>query len=136
MPNDLERAFHGFEPSEFPTQKAFGERHEDLFRHPESTRFTQNFVDSLVKQVDEGFADEDVVDDLSRDGEFMGPLGLLLIIEPCKIDSGKFTQWREQFQDVWGDREPSNDDMEAKFEASYRPCVELALDYGLRKFTE
>ena len=136
LPDDLEKAFRGFDPSNFPTQKIFGERHGDLFQHPESARFTQEFVDRLVKQVDEGFADEDMLDDLAREGDFMGPLGLLLIIEPCKIDSKKFAQWRKQFQDVWKNLEPRNDEMEIKFEASFRPCVELALDYGFRKFSK
>jgi len=134
LPSDLSRALHGIKPPhEFAMQKIFAFREDDLFGHSKAIEFTQQFVNELVDEVDEGFADEEVVSDLSREGDFMGAFALLLIIEPCTVPSSKFKEWRTQFQQVWDNLEPTDDEMERKFEGDYRPCVELALEYGVRK---
>ena len=85
-----------------------------LFAHPEAVRFTHQFADLLVADVDEGFDDEEAVSDLSREGIFMGSLGLLLVIEPCTVGPNHFVKWRERFREVWAAVEPTDDETEQR----------------------
>ena len=134
LPSDLAMAFYGFEAAPSCLMAYyFTARHDELFRHAKVIGFTQRLADELVDEIDEGFSNEELVLNLPGYGDFMGVFALLLIIEPCRVEPGKFTKWREQFRQVWDNVKPADNEKRRTFIMEYRSCVESALQYGLWK---
>lgn len=134
LPADLAMAFYGFKAAPpYLMAYYFTTRHDELFRHAKVIGFTQRLADELVDETDEGFSNEELVSKLPGYGDFMGSFALLLIIDPCRVEPGKFTKWREQFRQVWNNLEPTDNEDWRTFLVEYRSCVELALQYGLWK---
>jgi hypothetical protein len=114
----------------FSMQRTFGRREPALFEHAEAARSVQEIADRCVACIDEEFDDDEMVGDLCREASCMGAFGVLLEIEPCRVDPDKFASWRARYRDVrW---EPSAD--EADFFARYDTCIEAAFRYGIEKF--
>lgn len=132
---EVDKALHSDENEGFIMQKAFSVCERDLFRHPLAAAYVQKVVDEIVAEVDEGFADDEMVDDLSREAEFMGGFGLLLILPAGTVNPEKFRQWRDQFHEVWKDWEPTGDDMEDVFAQKYNGYLELAFECGIKKYS-
>ena len=131
---DIEKALHSDENEDFIMQKAFSVSEHDLFRHPVAMKYVQQIFDRIVADVDEGFEDEELVSDLSREAEFMGAFALLLVLPAGRVNSGKFHQWRDRFREVWEDIEPIDDEIERKFEENYNRYLELAFQCGSARF--
>ena len=131
---EIDKALHSDENEGFIMQKAFSVVEQDLLQHPTSRAYLQAVVDAIVAEVDEGFADDEAVSDLSRDAIFMGPFGLLLILPKCDVNPNKFRQWQQRFHDVWADIEPTKDEVEKEFEDKYNAYLELAFKCGCERF--
>lgn len=131
---EIERALHSEENEEFIMQKAFSVCEHDLFQHPSAAKYVQQILDQIVAEVDEGFEDEEVVSDLSREAEFMGAFALLLILPAGGVNPDKFTQWRDRLREVWENVEPIDDEIEKKFEENYNRNLELGFQCGAAKF--
>ena len=131
---EIEKALHSDENEEFIMQKAFSACEHDLFRHPVAVNYVQQIFDQIVAEVDEGFEDEELVSDLSREAEFMGAFALLLILPVGRVNPDKFTQWRDRFREVWEDVEPTDDEIEKRFEENYNGYLELAFQCGTARF--
>ena len=136
LDKDIDKALKGDEePKGFIMEKEFSYRDIELFSHPVARQYIQEVVDDLVAEVDEGFKDEEQVSDISREGYFMGAFGLLLVLEPCKIDPEYFLQWQNRFNKVWQSLDFEPDELEDKFNALYNANLYLAFDCGIKKFT-
>lgn len=125
------------EEREFPTQRAFGRREPDLFAHPEAARYAQEVAERCAGLVDEDFEDDEIVDDLCRESTAIGPLGLLLLIEPCRLDPDRVEAWRERaaegFATMEEDLADEDPDGELEFYAVYRACLDKALAVAAEK---
>lgn len=133
--SEIDRALHSDENDGFIMQKAFSVVETDLLRHPVSAAYLQSIIDAAVEEIDEGFADEEAVSDLSREAYFMGPFGLLLVLPKGHVNPEKFHQWKKRFNDVWKGLDPIEDEDEKKFEAKYNGHLELAFKCGAERFS-
>lgn len=134
---NLDTVLHGDEePHDFPTQKAFSFYEEDLFHHSAALTYTQQLVDRLIDEVDDGFSDEEMVSDLSREGYFMGAFALLLVLQPIYIAPNKFIQWQRQVHSFLDKLEIEEDDPEREFTEKYNRLLDLAFEYGIKKFSK
>ena len=131
---EIEKALHSDENEEFIMQKAFSVSERDLFRHPVAVNYVQPIFDRIVAEVDEGFENDELVSDLSREAEFMGAFALLLILPSGRVNPEKFNQWRDRFRRVWEDIEPIDDEIEKEFAENYNRYLELAFQCGAAKF--
>jgi hypothetical protein len=127
----LGRALFATDSQGFSMERTFSVREPALFEHPEAVRYVQEVADRLVAELDEGFADDSVVDDLCREADFMGSLAVLLVIEPCHVDPDHFGSWRARFRAAQGDYGD-----EADFFTAYNENLELAFQIGLEKFAQ
>jgi len=132
---DIDKALHSDEDEGFIMQKAFSVIEPDLFLHPTSAAYLQQTVDGLVAQVDEEFADEEMLSDLSREAECMGAFGLLLIIPKAQVPPEKFTQWRNQFHEVWDEMEATGDEIEDGFAEQYNSFLEVGFQCGIKRYS-
>ena len=131
---EIEKALHSDENEDFIMQKAFSVSERDLFRHPVAVNYVQDVFDRIVAEVDEGFEDEELVSDLSREASFMGAFALLLILPSGRVNPDKFMEWRDRFRKVWEDVEPTHDEIEKEFEENYNGYLELAFRCGVARF--
>lgn len=65
----------------------------DLFRHPDAARWLGEQVEEWIELVDDGLAEDDVVYDLAREGEFMGAFAVhansvLSLLSPTILPAG------------------------------------------------
>jgi hypothetical protein len=128
----VRRALFATDSDGFPMERVFAKREPSLFEHREAARYVQEFADHCVSVIDEDFADESIVDDLSRESTGMGAFGTLLVLEPCHVKPSKFVAWRKRWHTVLAahDEEFEPDD----FEREYNKNVELAFRLALKKF--
>ena len=133
LDEQVEIALHSEAKNEFPVQKAFSTIEDDLFTHPAAQDYLQTVVDNLVKEVDEGFQDEEIVDDLSREGEFMGAFSLLLIIPKAKIAPQYFQKWQAIYERAIAETEIH--ESEQDFYREYNSYVRIAFDYGIKRYS-
>jgi len=116
----------------FPMERTFGLREPALFAHKEAARYVQEVADRLVKQLDDGFADDDVVAFLDEEAEWIAALAVLLVLEPCRVDPDHFASWRARFRRATAADEEDVD--QESFEARYGACLERAFQIGIDKF--
>jgi hypothetical protein len=115
-------------------ERPFGHREPALFTDPEAARYVQEVADRLVKVVDAGVAHDDMVEDPCREADFIAALSVLLVLEPCRVDPGRFASWRERFHKIWAEAQPA-DPAEAEFFARYHACLDQALQIGIDRFS-
>ena len=132
---EIDKALHSDRNEGFIMQKRFSVCEDDLFKHPDAMEYLREITDRIVEEVDEGFADEELVSDPSREAYFIGPFGLLLVLPHCRVDPAKLQQWRDRFREVWGNMEPTTDETEKEFEEKYSRYLELAFQRGIEKFS-
>jgi hypothetical protein len=118
----------------FMMERTFGYREPALFTDPEAARYVQDVADRLAKVVDEGVAQDYMVEDPCREADFIGALSVLLVLEPCQVGPDRFASWREQFRKVQAEAEPG-DSSEADFFARYNDCLDQALQIGIDRFS-
>jgi hypothetical protein len=135
LDSDIDRALHSDENFGFPVQKDISLREDDLFRHPGAADYVQQVTYRLVEEVAEGFQDDDVVSDLSREAEFMGAFSLLLVFPKAKVDPAKFIEWRDSYRRVMKNAGPDEDEAERKFQEEYDRYLELAFAYGIQRYS-
>jgi hypothetical protein len=123
----LQDAFFPEDVGDFPMQRTFGKREPSLFEHPEAARYVQEVADRLVRWVDAAFRRKDVLWYLYDDGggRAVAALAVLLVLEPCRIDPGKFKAWHDRI------REAPEEELE---DADYAKHLETALAVGIEKF--
>ena len=134
---EIDRALHSDENEGFVMQKACAAVETDLLEHPASAEYLQSVADRMVRQVDEGFEDDECVSDLSREAFFMGAFGLLLVIPQSNVDADLFRKWQKRYHDVRKSMEPieEEDEIEIEFEEAYNECLELAFKCGIERYS-
>jgi|ERR1043165_5290557 hypothetical protein len=115
-------------------QKALGNgrgyREATLFEHPAAAAYAQQFAKSCVQSIEEEMRSqgETWMEDVEG---FMGIFALLLLIEPCKVSTGKIRAWRKKIRAIYAkegkDRRP--------FVEKYMKNVETAFEVALEKFS-
>jgi hypothetical protein len=131
----LSGALFATDAKHFPMERTFSYREPALFADPEAARYVQEVADRLMKKVDEGFADDEIVEDLSREADFMAALGVLLVLEPCRIDPDHFASWRTRFREVKAEADEQSDPLELEFDERYTACLEQTFQIGIDRFS-
>jgi hypothetical protein len=122
---------------DFPMQRIFGLREPSLFAHPEAVRFVQEIADRCVAWIDKEFDDDVKAGWPLEETEAVGALGVLLEIEPCRVDPDRFASWRARWQAA---RAPTPEDQEDDPEVEEdeldesEQCLDAAFRYGIKKF--
>jgi hypothetical protein len=80
--------------SEAGSKSPFGAREAALFEGEAAADEVQDVVDWCVDQLASDFEEDDVVSDLAREGEYVGLLGALLVLEPASLPDEDFVAWR------------------------------------------
>lgn len=111
----------------------FGRREPSLFDSPSGAAYVKALAKRCVKMIDEDFKDEDVWSDLCREAWSMGPLALLLVLEPCSVPPTKLARWRRSAAKGLALLEANEDD-ELDFQRPYYANVDVVFAKLLRRF--
>ncbi len=90
----------------------FGVREAVLFEGEAAADEVQDVVDWCVDQLAHDFEEDDVVSDLAREGEYVGLLGALLVLEPAVLPDEDFVAWRSAAQEGLAVLEESADEVD------------------------
>ena len=132
---DVEVAMHGAGRSTFMMQKVFSVAEPELFAHPDARAYIQRLIDGIVAEVEATFEDDDLVGDLSREADAVGPTALLLVVPAGQVDPERFVRWRARYRAVIEAMGESGDQTEDTFQHEYGKCLELAFRCGIDRFS-
>ena len=111
----------------------FGKREPALFESKAAAAYVEGVAKRCVDMIDEDFEDEDNWSDLCRAGMGIGCLGILLVLDPCKVPASKIERWRRNAKKSIGflDKEP---DDELDFHRGYYANLDAVLGLLAKRF--
>ncbi len=89
----------------------FGVREAALFEGPAAADFVQDVADWCLDQLAIDFEDDELISDLAREGESVGMLGALLVLEPMTLPLEDLATWRAAAQEGLAVIEESADEV-------------------------
>lgn len=114
-------------------RSGFGRREPSLFSSKAAAAYVQEVARRCVEAVDEDFEDEDNWSDLCREGLGLGSLTALLVLEPCRVSTGRLTSWRRKAAKGLATLEAEPDD-ELEFHQRYYAKLDKVFALLLRRF--
>lgn len=119
-----------------PTMEwGLGKREPSLFARPAAARYVQTVADRCVARVDEDFADDDVVGDLSHEARGMGAFGALLVISPCRVSVARVRRWQAAYCRVTAALATEGNEDE-DFDRQYNACLDVAFRLMVRRWSK
>jgi hypothetical protein len=114
-------------------QCSFGKREGALFASIAGAAYVQEVAKRCIAMVDEDFEDEDNWSDLCREGMGMGCLGVLLVLDPCKVPVSNIERWRKRAKKGFATLEKEPDD-ELDFHRGYYANLDGVLALLAKRF--
>jgi hypothetical protein len=106
-------------------------REPALFEHPAAHEVTQRFAERCAEIIDELLAAPEL--DPYEVLDVGGPLGLLLLVEPCRVDPARCAAWRQTLRAI-GERSRDAANPDLAFFTEYLQNADLAFELLASKF--
>jgi hypothetical protein len=105
-------------------------REAALFEHPAAAKVVQGLADACARAIDAILTDSE---DLYEVMDVGGPLGVLLLIEPCAIDARRIEGWRDKLRGLHARAKEEGDDPDLEAFGEYLANAEQAFALALEK---
>jgi len=115
-------------------QGRFGQREAALLESEAAREYVQEIAGRCVEAIDSDFQDEDTWSDLCREAMGIGLLGVLMVIEPCRIERAKLDEWRQKAR-VGLDTLEEREDEELEFHRRYHGNLDQVFAVLIERFT-